>query len=300
MVGKIKGSNSHAESLPINVRLLFSFLLPIFLLSSMLAPSHAHLENEVLSETLEISGVEILSEGPFRPGDIIAFRVISDLPLKQRKWIHVIADCLAYSAEWHRDTDRNLVNKKFARKGIAIAVITSGCTSGMKQVYEVLLSDIENNYTRLTLEDSSLPAFEVRRGHLRDQGQSGLLKPDSLSKLKFPPGIRLKKSSSQTDIITLPRVTDGGQTLEWVTTGPCGIQKLDGSSDLGGLLWASAVGTCVLSVNTPWGSNLYQPFNRAIAIEVFPETAVLCRSKSTKKTTFVEAGPCPKGFKKST
>ncbi len=294
------GCNSFAKWIPITVRLLFGFLLPIFLLSSMLAPSHAHLEGGVLSETLKISRVEILSQGPFRPGDIIAFKVISDLPLKQRQWIQVTADCLAYPAEWHRETEADFIDKKFVKKGIAIAVIASGCTSGEHRVYEVILSDIENNYTRLSLEDSSLPTFEVRRGHLRDQGQSNLLKSDSLSKLKFPPGIRLKKSASRTEIMTLPRVTDGGQTLEWVTSGPCGLQKLSGSSDLGGVLWASAAGTCVLSVNTPWGSNLYHPLNRAIAIEVFPETAVLCRSKSTKRTTFVDVGPCPKGFKKST
>jgi hypothetical protein len=300
MVGKIDVSNSHAESFSINVRLLFGFLLPICLLSSMLVPSHAHLEGATLSETLKISSVEILSEGPFRPGDVIAFKVISDLPLKQRQWVQVTADCLAYPAEWHRETEADFIDKKLVKKGIATAIIASGCTSGEHRVYEVLLSDIENNYTRLTLEDSSLPTFEVRLGHLQDKGQSSLLKSDSLSKLKFPSGIRLKKSSSRTEIITLPRVTDGGQTLEWVTSGPCGLQKLSGSSDLGGVLWASAAGTCVLSVNTPWGSNLYQPLNRAIAIEVFPETAVLCRSKSTKRTTFVDAGPCPKGFKKST
>jgi hypothetical protein len=266
----------------------------------MQTPSHAHLEGGVLSESLKVSRIEILSDGPFRPGDIIAFEVVSDLPLKQRQWIQVTADCLAYPAEWHRDTEKDFVNKKFARKGIAVAVIASGCTSGTHRVYEVLLSDIENNYTRVTLQDASLPTFEVKRGHLLDQSQVRLLKPDSLSKLQIPDAIRLRKLSTRTEIMTLPRVTAGGQTLEWVTSGACGLQKLSGSSDLGGLLWASAVGTCVLSVNTPWGSNLFQPLNRAIAIEVFPETALLCRSKSTKKTKFVDGGPCPKGFKKST
>jgi hypothetical protein len=300
MLEKMTSSSHHVASFPVNLHRLFGLLLSLILLSSMLTPSHAHLEGGVLSETLKISRVEILSEGPFRPGDVIAFQVVSDLPLKQRQWIQVTADCLAYPAEWHRETEADFIDKKFVKKGIATGVIASGCTSGEHRVYEVILSDIENNYTRLTLEDSSLPAFEVRRGHLRDQGQSGLLKSDSLSKLKFPPGVRLKKSSSRTEIMTLPRVTDGGQTLEWVTSGPCGLQKLSGSSDLGGVLWASAAGTCVLSVNTPWGSNLYQPLNRAIAIEVLPETALLCRSKSTKKTMFVDKGPCPKGFKKST
>lgn len=269
-------------------------------LSAILVPSaQAHIENGALSDSFRINSLKIVSKGPYSPGDLIVFNVVSDLPVTQRLWIQVTADCLAYPAEWHQGTDANFVEEKFARRAQATGVISSGCVSGVHQVTEVLLSDLSNNYTRVTSEDFKLPTFVVSKGHLRLETTGLQLKKDSLKSIKVPSQIRLNSGLEQTVIIALPRVTDGGQTLDWVTTGECGIRRLTGASDLGGVLWASNQGICVLSSNTPWGSNLYRPLNQAVAIEVFPSTAISCQPTSRKVVKFVVGSKCPKGYKRT-
>lgn len=274
-------------------------LLPL-VLSAILVPSaQAHIENGTLTESFRINSLKIVSKGPYLPGDVIVFNVGSDLPVAQRQWIQVTADCLAYPAEWHQGTYENFVEEKFAKRAQATAVISSGCVSGVHRVTEVLLSDLSNNYTRVTSEDFKLPTFVVSKGHLRLESTGLQLRKDSLKSIKVPSEVKLNAGLEQTAIIALPRVTDGGQTLDWVTTGECGIRRLTGASDLGGVLWASNQGICVLSSNTPWGSNLYRPLNQAVAIEVFPSTALSCRSKAKKGSKFVVGSQCPKGYKRT-
>jgi len=269
-------------------------------LSVVLAPSAgAHIENGTFTDSFRIDSLKIVSKGPYLPGDVIAFSVTSELPLNERLWIQVTADCLAYPAEWHQGTAKNFVSDKFARKGQATAVITSGCVSGFHKVTEVILSDSSNNYTRVTSEESNLPSFEVSKGHLRPEATGLRLKRDSLKSINIPSQVKLNADRRQISIITLPRTTDGGQTLDWVATGECSIRRLTGASDLGGVLLASEQGTCVLSANTPWGSNLLQPLNQAVAIEVFPSTAISCQSQATKSLKLVVGSRCPKGYKRT-
>jgi hypothetical protein len=272
---------------------------PLVVSGLLVRGAHAHIENGTLTDTFRINSVKIVSKGPYIPGDIISFGVVSDLPLTEREWIQVTADCLAYPAEWHQGTGKNFVSDKFIKKAQATAVISSGCVSGVHVVTEVLLSDSSNNYTRVTSEDFDLPSFEVSKGHLRPEAPEIQLKKDSLKSIKIPPQIKLKSNLGQTVIMNLPRTTDGGQTLDWVATGDCAIRRFTGVSDLGGVLLATNQGNCVLSSNTPWGSNLYKPLNQAAAIEVFPPTAISCQPKSKKGVKLVAGSTCPKGYKRT-
>lgn len=261
--------------------------------------ANAHIEDGKITQSFQIKAVNVLSKGPFLPGDLIVFNVVSDLPKVKRQWIQVTADCLAYPAEWHQGTEDNFVIEEYVKKGQATAVISSGCLNGVHKVTEIILSDMDNNYTRVTSVELELPTFVVSKGHLLAGSSSRRLKKDSMRQLRIPSQIKLVKDKERSRILSLPRTTDGGQTLDWVATGECGIRRLTGASDLGGELWASDQGLCVLSVNTPWGSNLYQPLNQAATIEVFPSTAISCQPSSRKIVKFVVGSRCPKGYKRT-
>lgn len=282
-------------------RSLVSFLATFSVVFSagFIPNAYAHIENGTLTDSFRITSVTIVSKGPYEPGDVIAFAVVSDLPAAQRQWIQVTAECLAYPAEWHQATEEKFVVRKFAGKGQATAVISSGCLSGVHQVTEVMLSDVGNNYTRVTSEETTLPSFTVAKGHLQVQSAGTRLKRDALKRIRIPAQFKIDPRSEQSAILTLPRTTDGGQTLDWVATGECGIRRLTGASDLGGVLWASGQGLCVLAFNTPWGSNIYQPLNQAATIEVFPASALSCQSRSNRTVRLVIGSRCPKGYKKA-
>lgn len=278
----------------IAVALGFVLLLGIF--NSNVA--RAHIENGVFTEDFRIINVKFQTKGPYKPGDLIAFEVVTDLKKSQLQWIQVSADCLAYPAEWHRNTEKKFVNNLYVKKGYAIGVVSSGCYSGEQKIYEVILSDIENRYTRVSVEDSKLPSFFLEDGHLFREEMTGILKPDSLGKFRLPTQIRRDSKSLQTETIVLPRATAGGQTLDWVISGNCELRKIAGSSDLGGALVVGLPGACAISANTPWGSNLYQPFNQAYSIEVFPASAIKCQNVTTKEIKIRNSKKCPKGYKK--
>jgi len=291
-ISLVKGT---LTSRPLRVVAVISVLLTFLVTPT----TQAHLENGTFTESFKIASLKILSKGPYKPGDVIVFSVDSNLPIRQRQWIQVTADCLTYPAEWHSGTEESFLVEKFAKRAQATAVISSGCSSGVQKVTEVMLADVQNNYTRVTTEDATLPTFVVTKGHLRANATSVSLKKDSIAKLRIPQQVRLKRNSKQTTFLTLPRITDGGQTLDWVATGECGITRTTGATDLGGALWASGPSVCALALNTPWGSNLYQALNQAFSIEVFPATALSCQSKSNKKIKYVNSARCPKGFQET-
>jgi len=290
-------SQINKNSLPARA---FAALLGLILSFGILQSNSAlaHIENGVLTDEFRIVEVKFQTKGPYKPGDLIAFEVISDLRKSRLEWIQVSADCLTYPAEWHRNTEKKFVNDSYVKKSYAIGIVSSGCYTGEQKIYEVILSDIDNRYARVSIEDSKLPSFYVEGGHLLREDTTRILNSDSLGKFKLPTQIRHDSKSSQASSVTLPRVTAGGQTLDWVITGNCEIKKIAGSSDLGGALLVGSPGTCSISANTPWGSNLYQPFNQAYSMEVFPKSAIKCQKVGKKEVNFYNSKKCPKGYKK--
>jgi hypothetical protein len=283
---------------PFFATLVAFVLFALALFQPMIA--RAHIENGVFTEDFRISEIKVRSKGPYKPGDVIVFEVISNLPKTQIDWIQITADCLAYPAEWHRDTEKNFADGSFVKKYYAIGIISSGCYSGERQVYEVILSDVKSRYTRVSVENATLPSFIVQGGHLSETGDANNLMADSLKKMSIPSQVRLEKKSSQTRGAVLPRTTSGGQTLDWVVSGNCRLKRIFGASDLGGELWVGPKGTCVVSANTPWGSNLYQPLNQAHTIEILPASAIRCQKLGSKEVKYFLSKNCPKGFKKTT
>lgn len=280
------------------IRLLAIALSSVLLVISDMSMVGGHEQVGEPSTDFRINSVSVVTKGPYKPGDLIVFSVNTNLPKSRTHFIQASGECLAYPAEWHEDTEENFEDASFVKRIQLVAVISSGCIDGIHSLNEVLVFDKNNSFTSATINQTNLPRFQVNAGQLFFEGPRNELRPDSIVKLKIPSQIRLDKGVKELKIASLPRISDGGQTLDWSATGSCRIKKFKGQSDLGGQLYGLGKGSCVVSVNTPWGSNIYLPINQAKGIELFPSTALLCSAISTNQKAFYLGKSCPKGTRK--
>lgn len=256
----------------------------------------AHQTPSELSTTFSISGIKLTPKGPFKPGDLITFEVVSNLPLDQFHFMQITGECLTYPAEWHEGSEGSYLDNSRAKLGKAVAVVSSGCQDGEHLIQEVFLISRENAYARLTSDSATLPKYEITQGHFV-ASQPREKKSDSLIIPNLPKATKLA-ANGYANIANLPRVTSHGQTISWTALGACRIKKEFGQSDLGGQVIADKRGKCHMSANTPWGSHLYNPVNIALEVSIYSSNALECRLIKGKTVLYTEVSKCPKGYMK--
>ena len=256
----------------------------------------AHETGSVPSTSFSISNVSLISQGPFKPGDLVFFELTTDLPKDQFHFIQVTGECLTYAAEWHEGNERSYLNNARAKLGQAVAVISSGCTDGEHTIQEVVLVAKDNTYSRLTGESANLPRYIITKGHFVSDPPSAKLR-DSIILSSLSKSLKLARNG-MVKILTLPRVTEYGQTISWTAIGNCQITREFGLSDLGGQVTANKPGKCSLSANTPWGSNLFHPVNIAVEVSVYSKNALSCIKNNSVIIHYTEQTKCPRGYVK--
>ncbi len=273
-----------------------SGILTICLLCIFSPHAWAHETGSQPSTTFSISNVNLISTGPFKPGDLLVFDLVTNLPKEQFHFIQVSGECLAYPAEWHEGTERSYLNNSRSKSGQAVAVISSGCTDGEHAIQEVMLVAKDNTYSRVTKDSVILPRYSITKGHFLSTPPSTKLS-DSINLSSLPKSLKLGRDGVSR-IVTLPRTTDHGQTISWTALGNCQFIREYGLSDLGGQVTANKPGKCSLSANTPWGSHTYKPINVAVEVSIYSKSALTCRKNASNLVIYTEATKCPKGYVK--
>jgi hypothetical protein len=277
----------------------WSGLLTSYMVASLLfifPSAHAHETGSLPSTTFSISNVNLISKGPFQPGDLVFFDLITDLPKDQFHFIQIAGECLTYAAEWHEGNERSFINNERTKLGQAVAVISSGCTDGEHAIQEVLLVAKDNTYSRITGESANLPRYVTTNGHFVSDPPRTKLN-DSIDLSSLSKSLKLSRNG-MVKILTLPRITENGQTISWTAIGNCKITREHGLNDLGGQVTTNKPGKCSLSANTPWGSNLFKPVNIAREVSVYSKNAIPCQKNGSNLIYYTEKAKCPKGYVK--
>lgn len=264
----------------------------LFLLSNT---AQAHETGSTPTTSFTLSGVNLTSTGPFKPGDLLTFELITDLPKSEFHFIQVTGDCLTYAAEWHEGTEGAYLNASKVKQSQAVAVVSSGCIDGEHGIREVMLVARDNTFARLTSESATLPTYLISKGHFVSTPPTSKM-GDSINLNSLQKAQKLTKNGV-VSVATLPRLTSNGQTISWTALGSCKVKREFGLSDLGGEVIATKAGKCNISANTPWGSHLFKPVNIAIEINIYSKKAILCL-KSKKIAIYSESPQCPKGYVK--
>ena len=279
---------------PKSTRALGSGLMAgLFLLSN---PAQAHETGSTMTTSFNLSGVQLISNGPFKPGDLLTFELVTDLPKSEFHFIQVTGDCLAYPAEWHEGAEDAYLNNSKTKQGQAVAVVSSGCVDGEHAIQEVMLVAKDNTFARLTSESAILPSYQISKGHFVATPPPSKLS-DSINLISLQRSQKLAKNG-RVIVATLPRLSANGQTLSWTALGSCKLKREFGLSDLGGQVIAAKAGKCSISANTPWGSHLYSPVNNAIEITIYSKNAIRCVNTRTKVIAYTESPKCPNGYVK--
>lgn len=274
-------------------RALTSTLLSGILVASPSA--QAHETGSTPATQFNLSAVNLTTDGPFKPGDLLTFEVITNLPMSEFHFIQVTGSCLAYPAEWHDGTENAYLNNSKSNLAQAVAVVSSGCLDGIHSVEEVMLVAKDNSFARITSEDFDLPKYSITNGQFVATPPSTKT-ADSIGLVSIPKAVKLASTGS-TKVITIPRLTSKGQTISWTALGSCAIKREHGMSDLGGQVIASKVGKCFLSANTPWGSHLYNSVNIASEVSIYSKNALVCKRSKDNAIVYTEASKCPKGYR---
>jgi len=274
--------------------LLVSAILTCISAASPIAVGHE--AGSTISTEFSITGINLVEKGPFEPGDVLAFELITDLPKDQFHFIQISGECLAYPAEWHEGTGDSFINSSYSRVAKAVAVVSSGCSDGEHSIQEVMLVAKDNTYARLLGDSSKLPKYTISKGHFVSTLQAEK-KNDSID-LKTVPASFILAKKGELKILNVPRLTNKGQTISWTAIGACQFKREFGSTDLGGLIVATKPGTCTISANTPWGSHLFNPVNLAKEVSIYSSKAIKCQLKNGKKLIYLETSKCPKGYVK--
>lgn len=258
--------------------------------------AHAHSSAGTPTTQFSISEVKLLSTGPFKPGDLLKFELVTNLSKSEFHFIQISGECLTYPAEWHEGTEASFLDNSSAKANQAVAVVSSGCSNGLHRIQEVTLVSKDNTFARLTDLTATLPEYVVTRGHFVE-GPASEKRSDSINLTSIPKVVKLAPNNL-IRIGYLPRLTTNGQTISWTALGACKFIREFGMSDLGGRVIGTKIGKCSLSANTPWGSHLFNPVNIAFEVAVFSKNAVLCQQSKGKIITYTESSKCPKGFVK--
>ncbi len=248
--------------------------------------------------TYTIDQVIEITQGPYKPGDLIAFDIKTKLPRSEMHYFQVTGECLSRPATWHTGTENKFVDNRYSRQGYAVAAVTSGCTDGLHQVLEVEIEDADKGYARIAYDgNTTILSYQTIQGHLFANADNSLRKSDSIATKSLPLSLKMKSSKSM-KIWALPGITTNQQTINWVANGKCKFRRGQGEGDVNGDLYALAPGKCFISANTPWGSNLFEPVNIAFEIRIYSSKALLCVNKANKKQVYLEKPKCPKGYVK--
>jgi len=274
--------------------LLVSAILTCFSAVSPIAVGHQ--AGSTISTEFSILGINLAEQGPFEPGDVLTFDLVTNLPKDQFHFIQVSGECLAYPAEWHDGTESDYVNNTYSRLAKAVAVVSSGCSDGEHSIQEVMLVAKDNTYARLQGDSSKLPKYTISKGHLLSTVQTEKM-IDSIDLKSVPASFSLAKKA-ELKVLTVPRITNKGQTISWTAIGACQLKRELGSTDLGGLIVATKPGTCTIGANTPWGSHLYNPVNLTREVSIYSSKAIKCQLRNGKKLIYLETSKCPKGYVK--
>lgn len=248
--------------------------------------------------TYRVDGITEITEGPYKPGDVIAFGIKTALSRQNMHYFQITGECFTAPAEWHVGSEKKFLDGQYATQGYAVATISSGCIDGIHQINEVEIEDNEQGYARINYDGvNSIATFQVIGGQLRAGSDNSSRKGDSINAKTLPLSIRMK-STGPIQIWDLPRLTTQKQTISWAVNGKCLFKRGQGAGDNGGRLVALAPGKCNIAANTPWGSNLFNPVNKAWEIRIYSAKAILCVNKKSKKQFYLEKSMCPKGYAK--
>lgn len=258
-----------------------------------------------------ITSVTQLTSGPYKPGDVITFKVIVSGGEPGIKSVAIGGGCLKgmnfnNSLSWDEKTAEI---KGFISQELFTTIITGECESGVKTI-GVSVTD----KTGITAVLNDAARYEVVDAYLLPIGQLRPTKSSDAIDLNYLPIPEFDSKRIQS--WALPKMTKGGVPIFWSVSPQSEGCKLDKRfpTDIGGTLTLIGRGLCILSrPETNDNTNLYfeaptvstkwkigSPTNRYIRGDVWVKGKpkyVLCVKGSKSLKYYSPDATCLRGYK---
>ena len=257
-----------------------------------------------------ITSVTQLTSGPYKPGDVITFKVIVSGGEPGIKSVAIGGGCLKgmnFNNNLFWD-EKTVEIKGFISQELFTTVITGECESGVKTI-GVSVTD----KTGITVVLNDAAKYEVVDAYLLPIGQVRPTKSSDAIDLNYIPIPEFDAKKIQS--WTLPKVTKGGVPIFWSVSPQSKGCKLDKRfpTDIGGTLTLIGRGLCILSrPETNDNTNLYfeaptvstkwkigSPTNRYIRGDVWVKGKpkyVLCVKGSKSLKYYSPDATCLRGY----
>jgi hypothetical protein len=234
-------------------RLIFGVAL--FMSLSIMAAPAAVADN---ANPPKILSVVQVTKGPYKPGDVITFQInttggnpgLNSVVLRGGclNWIYGSGDI-----RWELNSKLDPIElfgwQQYVNPGTSStsslikAVVSSSCADGTYKLVDVYVGDLTQLETRFeNVNDASLNyvvqgGLLVPPGIVRPEPRADSIELKSLSNTLIYAGAQMSFS--------LPRTSQGGQVLNWLSSGNCRV-TIPFKGDVGGELTITGPGTCKL------------------------------------------------------
>ncbi len=253
----------------------------------------------------KLNSVEQLTNGTYRPGDVITFRVnysggnpgLGSISMRTE----CVEDIFSSYINWSRSYTS--IRESFGwfqyiepfdltKINILSGVISNRCTNGLHRFWDAQIVDQTNLISNLDKEVEAPQGltYTVAEAHLVQDGE---IRPepqnDEINLLNIPQKITLDSNSIKE--FSLPRLSKNGQVLFWLSNGSCKV-IVPFASDAGGKLRITSQGACGLKLK---GLPQVHLFNlpEILSNSPFTKTSV---GISDRTATYYVVDPKSEGF----